>query len=57
MISTIDGELKEDVDTFRIKIWDKDDNDVVVYDNQVGASDDADPTTTLGGGEIKIHKS
>jgi len=28
----------------------------VVYDNQAGASDDADATTALGGGSIVIHK-
>jgi hypothetical protein len=27
-----------------------------VYDNQMGAADDSDPTTTLGGGSIVIHK-
>jgi len=41
-------------DTFRIKIWDKDNGDVVVYDNQMGAEDDADTTTALGGGSIVI---
>jgi len=27
-----------------------------VYDNQPGASDNADPTTPLGGGNIILHK-
>ncbi len=44
------------VDLFRIKIWDKDDGDRVVYDNNIGAADDADPATALGGGSIVIHK-
>ena len=44
-------------DTFRIKIWDKDNGDVVVYDNQMGAGDDADAATTLGGGSIVVHKA
>ena len=58
MLSAIDEELtpSTDVDLFRIKIWDKDDNDAVVYDNQMDAADDADPTTAIGGGNIKIHK-
>lgn len=56
MISAIDGDLKDQgEDMFRIKIWDKMDGDVVVYDNQIEASDDADPTTELGGGSIVIH--
>ena len=57
MISAIDAELtpSTDVDLFRIKIWDKDDGDFVVYDNQLEAEDDADPTTMLGGGSIVIH--
>jgi hypothetical protein len=42
-------------DTFRIKIWDKDNGDAVVYDNQMGAADDADTGTPLGGGSIVIH--
>jgi hypothetical protein len=58
-LTAIDGELNGGggTDKFRIKIWDKDDNDVIVYDNLIGADDDADPTTILGGGQIKIHKA
>jgi hypothetical protein len=58
MLSAIDEELtpSTDVDMFRIKIWDKDDGDAVVYDNQIGDADDADLTTAIGGGSIKIHK-
>jgi hypothetical protein len=44
-----------DEDLFRIKIVDKDNGDAVVYDNQMGDTDDADPTTALGGGSIVIH--
>ncbi|MFC1712145.1 FG-GAP-like repeat-containing protein [Candidatus Poribacteria bacterium] len=46
-----------DVDLFRIKIWDKDSSDAVVYDNLVdeNAPDNADPTTAIGGGNIRIH--
>ena len=43
------------LDLFRIKIWDKG-TDQVVYDNQVTAAEDVDPTTPIGGGNILIHK-
>ena len=58
MISAIDEDLtpSTDVDLFRIKIWGKDDGDAIVYDNLMGAEDDADPETEIGGGQIKIHK-
>jgi hypothetical protein len=57
MLSAIDAELtpSTDVDLFRIKIWDKDNGDAIVYDNQMDATDDADPTTAIGGGSIVIH--
>jgi PKD repeat protein len=42
-------------DTFRIKIW-RTSDDSVVYDNQMGSSDTADPTTALRGGLIVIHR-
>lgn len=58
MLSAIDGEVKGPggPDMFRIKIWDRDNGDALVYDNQIGASDDADPTTVLGGGNIVVHR-
>lgn len=59
-ITAIDEALapSKDEDLFRIKIWDKDNNNALVYDNQVGEMDpNADPTTVLGGGNIKIHQS
>jgi len=58
MLTAIDEALtpSTDVDFFRIKIWDKDNGDAAIYDNQMGDEDDADPTTTIGGGNIKIHK-
>jgi hypothetical protein len=43
------------VDLFRIKMWDKD-SDTVVYDNQMGDGDNADPVTEIGGGSIVIHR-
>ena len=42
-------------DLFRIKIWDMNQGNAVVYDSQYGAPDDADPTTPLGGGSITVH--
>ena len=58
MISAIDEKLtpSTDVDLFRIKIWDKDDGDAIVYDNGLGADEDEDPTTEIAGGQIVIHK-
>ncbi|MHC4937440.1 MAG: hypothetical protein ACYTHK_00545 [Planctomycetota bacterium] len=53
LISAIDG---GDDDKFRIKIWNKDDGDKVVYDNQVGAEDDADPSTSILQGQITVQK-
>jgi len=59
MLSVIDADVNDndshEVDKFRIKIFD---NNGKVYDNQVGEADDnADPTTEISGGSIKIHKS
>ncbi len=48
-----------DVDLFRIKIWDKDNGDAVIYNNQVACSDgaeNADPCTEIGGGLIVVRK-
>ena len=59
MLSAVDAALtpSTDVDLFRIKIWDKDNNDEVVYDNQMNGDDNADLSTEIGGGNIVIHKS
>ena len=40
-------------DRLRMKIWNKA-NNAVVYDNQFGAGDTADPTTVINGGSIMI---
>jgi hypothetical protein len=50
MVMAIDAALtpSTDVDLFRIKIWDK--------DNEMGVVEDMDPTTIIGGGSIVIHK-
>jgi len=58
MLSCNDGDLQggDGIDRFRIKIWDRD-TDAMVYDNQMGEVDDAEPATALGGGSIVIHKA
>jgi hypothetical protein len=56
--TVIDGSLAGGggVDKFRIKIWEKT-TGIVVYDNQMGASDAADPITPVGfGSDIVIKK-
>ncbi len=57
MLTATDGQASGGggADKFRMKIWDAV-SGLVVYDNQLGASDDAAPTTVLGGGSIVIHK-
>jgi hypothetical protein len=59
MLIAIDAALtpSTEVDKFRIKIWDRDNGEAIVYDNQMDAPDDADPTTVIGGGSIVIHKA
>jgi PKD repeat protein len=49
LVSVIDGTP----DMLRIKVWD-DTTSAVLYDNQPGAADDADPTTPVSG-SIMIH--
>jgi hypothetical protein len=58
MLTAIDGDLLGGgtPDKFRIKIWDTA-SGATVYDNQMGATDSADPTTAIAGGSIVIHKS
>jgi len=58
MLTAIDGQINGGggMDKFRIKIWDKNNADAIIYDNQMGLDDDGNPTTTLGGGSIVIHK-
>ena len=56
MLTAIDGQVNGGgVDKFRIKIWDKS-TGAIVYDNQMGESDTADPVTAVMGGSIVIHK-
>jgi len=58
MLTATDGQVNGGggTDKFRIKIWDKDNGDAVVYDNQMGQGDDSNAGTALGGGSIVIHK-
>ena len=58
LLTATDGDINGggDTDGFRIKIWDKDNGETVVYDNKMGESDDSDATTTIDGGSIVIHK-
>jgi hypothetical protein len=57
MLTAIDGQVNGGggVDKFRIRIWDRVSGGIV-YDNQMGASDTANPSTAIGGGSIVIHK-
>ena len=57
LVSAIDGQINggAGIDKFRIKIWNTA-TGAVVYDNQLGVSENDDPTTTLGGGNISIKK-
>jgi hypothetical protein len=57
MISAIDGDLfvNGGDDRLRMKIWDLVNEELVVYDNQTGDEEDADPVSGIGGGSIVIH--
>jgi Flp pilus assembly protein CpaB len=58
LLSVVDGQrggrLRSDM--IRIKIWDRDAANRVVYDSQMGAADDAAPTIVIGGGSIVTHE-
>jgi hypothetical protein len=58
LLTAIDGQISGGggVDKFRIKIWNKTTGGVI-YDNQTGADDQADPSTGLSGGSIVIHSN
>ena len=56
LLTAIDGDPKGNPDALRMKIWDKANNDQVVYDNKIGVDETADDATVLGGGSIVIHK-
>jgi hypothetical protein len=57
MLTAIDGQVNGGggTDKLRLKIWNKT-TGAIVYDNQRSTpSDDADPTTVIGSGNIVIH--
>ena len=56
LLTVIDGQINGGggTDKFRMKIWDKA-SEVVIYDNQLGDTDDSQLATQLGGGQIVIH--
>jgi len=57
MITALDGNLLPGfTDRFRIKIWDKNSGDAIVYDNEIGVPDGDNPSAALGGGSVIIHK-
>jgi hypothetical protein len=57
MLTAVDGDRPGGggFDKLRLKIWDKENGDAVVYDNQMGASDRSEPTTIVRGGSIIIR--
>jgi len=59
MLTATDGKVNNGggVDKFRIKVWNKA-TSAVVYDNNMGGSDDIDSANpqALGGGSITVHK-
>ena len=56
MLTIIDAELSEatDVDRFRLKIWDMDNGNTVIYDNEMGEPDGAGPVSPITKGKIEI---
>ena len=59
MLTAKDGDINGGggEDKFRIKIWDKDQNDLVVYDNNLGSDDSGYDSQVLGGGSVTIHSN
>jgi hypothetical protein len=57
LFSVVDGQPggRHREDLIRIKIWDKDATDRVVYDSQIPAAGDAEPALAIGGGSIVVH--
>jgi hypothetical protein len=52
LLTVIDGQAPQagGVDKFRLKIWNEK-TGAVIFDNQLGDADDAEPTTAIGAGE------
>lgn len=59
MLTATDGDINGGggVDKFRIKIWDRNGNDEIIYDNKLGEDDDSNAVQEIGSGSIVIHKS
>ncbi len=57
LVTALDGEQPGGggIDKFRIKIWDKNNGNAVVYDTQPGADLTAAPAIALAGGDITVH--
>lgn len=55
MVIAIDGEIDGGIDKFRIRIWDAGNTSIVIYDNGLGAPDDADLSTGIRKGSITIQ--
>ncbi len=58
VVTVVDGKQPggDGTDRARLKVYDQNRGNAVVFDSQPGAPDNADPTTALGGGNIVIHK-
>jgi hypothetical protein len=58
VVTVVDGKQPggDGTDRARLKVYDQDRGNAVVFDTQPGAPDNAEPTTALGGGNIVIHK-
>ena len=57
ILTAVDGKISGGggVDRFRIKVWNKATGNIV-YDNQIGTADNADPAKPISAGNIVIHK-
>ncbi|MBC6369073.1 HYR domain-containing protein, partial [Algoriphagus sp. AK58] len=56
MVTAIDGDLRGELDKFRIRVWANGSSSDVIYDNEYSLAENAEATTLLGGGSIVIHK-
>jgi len=57
-VTVKDGQVSggDGIDTIRLRVWDMDHGDAVVYDSQAGDPVDADATTPVTKGQVKIKK-
>jgi hypothetical protein len=53
-VSAIDGGATAASDRFRMRVWDKNNGNALVFDNMPGAPEDAVPTTPLSSGYVTI---